>query len=61
MCSFNNGTKSKEILYVDSNDVKRGENGDFEGYNDDDDDDDEMFDDAREVTLAGEVCERQAS
>ena len=41
--------------------MKRGENGDFEGYNDDDDDDDEMFDDAREVTLAGEVCERQAS
>ena len=57
--------------------MKRGENGDFEwdndddanddddgddeDDNDDDDDDDEMFYNAREVTLAGEVCERQAS
>ena len=62
-------------LYVQF--LLRGENGDFEwdndddandddddndeDDNDDDDDDDEMFDDAREVTLAGEVCERQAS
>ena len=41
---FNNGTKSKEILDVDSYDVKRGKKGDFEwdnDANDDDDDDDE--------------------
>ena len=60
--------KAKKRLYFDSHDqkdLKMEENGDLEGAHDnddnDDDDDDEMFDDAREVTLAGEECKRQGS